>query len=89
MRWWDKRAGDLQRDVKQGEGAAGSVLGIRSPGAIVYEDDDIKTAIVHARQDIVLLVSYLSSVNQQLSTIKYLLAAVIIGLALVGLSAIH
>jgi hypothetical protein len=44
---------------------------------ITYDDDLVKRCIAHARMDIVLLVSHLSSVNSQLSVIKWLLAAIL------------
>ncbi len=35
-----------------------------------YSDDEVRRAIVHSRQDIVLLVAHLSSLNRQIETIK-------------------
>ncbi len=45
---------------------------------IYYEDIDIRKAIVHAREDIVMLVSHLSSVNRHLWRIKTALLGILI-----------
>jgi hypothetical protein len=66
---WDKRAARIQQSVRSGE------LERRSD----YAESEVKQAIVHAREDIVMLVSYLSSANKQLYIIKWTsLAAVIV-----------
>jgi hypothetical protein len=44
----------------------------------MYDDDEVKSSIVHARQDIVLLVSHLSSANAQIWTIKVMLLVVLV-----------
>ncbi len=43
-----------------------------------YDDDEVRNAIVRAREDMLLLVSYLSSVNSQLPTIKTALLGILI-----------
>jgi len=43
-----------------------------------YSDGYVRRSIVYSRQDIVLLVSHLSSANRQLDTIKKLLTALVI-----------
>ncbi len=58
--WWDDRARDLQSIIREGE----------LERRINYEDEEVSTAIVHTRQDIVLLVSNLSSISKQLRTIS-------------------
>jgi hypothetical protein len=66
---WDKRAARIQQSVRSGE------LERRSD----YAESEVKQAIVNAREDIVMLVSYLSSANKQLYIIKWTsLAAVIV-----------
>jgi len=68
MGWWDDRAGNLQQFVR-GEEA-------RTLGYNGYDARQVRQAVVHAREDMVLLVSHISSVNRQLRTIKWLLAAI-------------
>jgi len=58
--WWSERAADLQYSVRTDEYEMN----------MDYEEDHVRRSIVHAREDIVLLVSHLSSVNQQLRTIS-------------------
>ena len=73
MSWYDDRAGSLQAGVRSDES--------RQPNGL-YDEDQERQAIIHARQDIVLMYSQLSSANGQLRTIKYLLAGILIALAL-------
>jgi hypothetical protein len=47
-----------------------------------YTDEEVRQAVVHARQDIVLLVSYLASLNRQIRAIKYTVVAGVIVLVL-------
>lgn len=50
-----------------------------------YEDDFVKLNVVHARQDIIMLVSHLSSLNKQVQSVRHLLMwilAAIIAIAL-------
>ena len=68
MRWWDKRAGELQNKVRSDE----------LDQQIGYDDSAVRKAIVHAREDIVLLVSHISSANRQLWTIKIALLGILI-----------
>ena len=63
MRWWDKNAAGLQQMVRESE----------SKNSLDYADDEVRRAIVHAREDIVLIVSNLSSLNKQLRTVRLLL----------------
>lgn len=44
------------------------------PAIDMYEDQAIKRAIVHSREDLVLVYSQLSSLNSQVRTVKWLLA---------------
>lgn len=59
-RWWDRAAGTLQRNVRQDEWGAGE-----EP-----TEEEARRANVHAREDLILVVSLLSSLNRQLETIK-------------------
>ncbi len=68
MRWWDKRAGELQNKVRSDE----------LDQQIGYDDSAVRKAIVHAREDIVLLLSHISSANRQLWTIKIALLGILI-----------
>ncbi len=65
MAWWERRASALQQAVRVSEDE------ISEP----HSEDDAHRAAVHARQDLVLVVSHLSSLNRQIATIKLLLAA--------------
>jgi hypothetical protein len=58
--WWDKCAADLQQRVKMDS----------FESAIDYSEEEVRIATVHARQDMVLLVSHLSSISKQLRTIS-------------------
>lgn len=78
MGWWDDRAGNLQQFVRSEEA--------RNLEYSNYGEETVRQAVVHCRQDVVMLVSHLSSVNRQLRAIKWLLAAcvVLIAVAIVG-----
>jgi hypothetical protein len=64
MTWWSEKAGNLQQGVIAGEAGHTNE----------FYDDEVRRAVVHGRQDIVLLVGHLDAVNIQLRTIKVLLA---------------
>jgi Cdc6-like AAA superfamily ATPase len=64
MAWWDRKAGDLQRAVRISE----------DEYAAQHSEDDARRAAVHARQDMVLIASQLSSLNRQVFTVKIILA---------------
>ena len=74
MNWWDERAANVQRMTRVDE--ANEVQ--------QYEDNEVKQAVVHGRQDIVLMVGQLSSINKQLSRTNALLVLLLIAL-LIGL----
>jgi hypothetical protein len=57
---WDKTAARIQQMVRSGE----------MDDLTTYSDDSVKRAIVHIREDLVMVVSYLSSANRHLWTIK-------------------
>jgi len=66
--WWDQKAARLQQSVRADE----------REGYSDFSDSDIKRSVVHAREDIVLLVSQLSSVNRQLRAIKVTLLLLLV-----------
>ncbi len=74
----DKNARELQDAVRHTEMSS----------RVQYEDDRVRQAVVHAREDIILVVSHLSSAARLLASIKALLviiavAAVVSAVALV------
>lgn len=73
MTWWDEKASELQRKLIAAD-----------YGASQIDDDTAKHAVIHTRQDIALLVSYLSSANRQLSDIKKLLFPIMLLLAVIA-----
>ena len=58
--WWDKDARQLHH------------AGLNSDGAKdeIYNGEEVARATVYTRQDLVLIVSYISSVNKQLAQIR-------------------
>ena len=58
--WWDDAASDLQYSVKVAE----------QDIEIDYSEEKVRQAIVHTRQDVVMLVSHLDSISKQLRTIS-------------------
>jgi hypothetical protein len=75
MAWWMERAARIQQGVRSDEMRDGSV----------YDEDAVGHAAVHAREDLVLIVSYLSSANEQLSTIRWLLMGLVVAVAAIAL----
>jgi len=71
---WDNRAARLQERVIDDD----------SKDYRYHDEQAVRRAIIKVREDIVLLVSYLSSANTQLSTIKILLLIVVMALAYIG-----
>lgn len=63
----DEAAAELQRGVKYDE------LDNLDKGLDDYSETQVRQAIVHTRQDMVLLVSHLSSLNKQAGSIRRLL----------------
>jgi hypothetical protein len=68
---YDSEAEELQQSVRNTE----------SEKDVEYDDSQIRQAIVHMREDVVLLVSYLSSLNRQLMWLRRLLWTVVALLA--------
>lgn len=75
MNWWDDKAARLQQSVRSGEADQRNL--------IEYDEQDARVAIVHTRQDTVMIFSQLSSANQQLRSIRVLLLVVVVLLTLV------
>jgi hypothetical protein len=73
-------AADLQRSVKHDE------MKNLEHGADGYDEAQARQAIVHTRQDIVLLVSLLASLNGQIATVRRLLWLIVLGGLLLVLS---
>jgi hypothetical protein len=68
MAWWDRRAHALQRVVRNDE----------EEQVPYFDDEKEKQAVVHTRQDIILIVSHLSSVNSQLAILIWIVAAILL-----------
>lgn len=76
MKWWDKYASDLQAMGRNSE----------ADKRDTYSDEQVTRAIVYTREDTVLVVSQLSSVNIKLEKIRTLLSFILVAiiLAIVG-----
>lgn len=64
--WYDRKAARLQTSVRSDP-----------PPMVYYTDEETRQAVVHMRQDVVLLVSYLSSLNVQMQRLVLLACAVL------------
>lgn len=73
MSWWDDKAARLQASVRSAERDM--------PEIDMYEDQEIKRAVLHTREDIVMVLSLLSSLNGQIRTVQWLLAVIVALLA--------
>jgi hypothetical protein len=67
MKWWDMEAGRLQQAGRLTEGEKDEL----------YSDEEVNRAVVYTREDLIMVVSYLSSLNRQIATIKVILAALL------------
>lgn len=83
LKEFDERARDWQRSVIQDERNQQQYL----DPVPTYSDNFVKTMIVHTRQDVILLVSYLSSLNIQICSLNkniqfifYLLLAILVAI---------
>lgn len=74
MGWWDERADRLQAKVICREME-------NLPGDDFYEQIVVKRAIIHTREDVVMIYSQLSSLNAQLFVAKWALLAIVALLA--------
>ena len=68
MSKWDDAASRLQDGVRAAEQ--------RNSAFVHYDEDEVARAVIHTRQDVVLLASYLSSLNSQIMVVKWLLAVI-------------
>jgi hypothetical protein len=64
--WYDRKAARLQSSVRSDP-----------PPMANYTDEQTRQAVVHTREDVVLLVSYLSSLNVQMQRLVLLGCAVL------------
>jgi hypothetical protein len=65
--WWDHKAAQL---FERGVAREQKVW-------VEYQPEDVNQAIIHARQDTILLVSYMSSANKQLQMGTLLLLGIL------------
>ena len=63
-----QKAADLQHEVRMSE----------YDNVQDYDEEEVKQAVVHARQDIVLLVSYATSIIKILKSIRFILGAILV-----------
>ena len=73
MAWWDTKAGREQRAVIEAEAEFGRLMGDPDP---TYGTHGVERSIVHTRQDMILLVSHLSSLSSQLRYANIILSAI-------------
>ena len=64
----EQKAADLQYEVRAAE----------IDKVHYYEKEEVKQAVMHARQDIVLLVSYATSIIRILKSIRFILGAILV-----------
>jgi|APSaa5957512535_1039671.scaffolds.fasta_scaffold107880_2 hypothetical protein len=70
--WWDKGALQLQNEVVESEQSK------LDKGINIYDEEQVNMAIVHTRQDMILICSLLGSLNAQAWAIKVLLLIIAI-----------
>ena len=70
--WWDKGALQLQNEVVESEQSK------LDKGINIYDEEQVNMAIVHTRQDMILICSLLGSLNYHASGIKILLLIIAI-----------
>ena len=61
-KWWNDAAADLRDRVRK--------VDEEEVYKIDYSEEEVRRAIVHTRQDVVMLVSHLDSISKQLRTIS-------------------
>ena len=66
----DKKAADLKDEVRMSD--------YEDLQYQKYEDEHVKQSVIHTRQDVVLLVSYASSIVKILKSIRFILGAILI-----------
>jgi hypothetical protein len=64
---WDRRAAGLQSRVRKDEAETD----------MNYDDSHVRRSVVLAREDIVMMVSYLSTANSSLANIRVILMVVV------------
>lgn len=69
---YDKAAHLLQHSVKQDE--------IHLDPMPKFGDDFVRMNIIHTRQDVIGILSYLSSLNKQIQVVRYLLAGILLAI---------
>jgi len=67
MSWWDDKAVRWQERNRHDESERGTD----------YPESDVRRATVYTREDITMIVVYLSALNRQIATIKILLASLV------------
>jgi hypothetical protein len=73
---YSEKAAELQRMVRADEIEMG----------MDYGEDQVRQSIVHMREDVVLLVSHMSSINQQLASIRRLAWVGVLALIFIALA---
>ena len=73
---YGKSASKMMNDVRYAE--------VEQRDSIDYEDDHVRQAIVHAREDICGMSFFLLTVNNQLRTVRWLLSAIVVLLVVVA-----
>ena len=76
--WWDEKAIDLQGRTKSYEHELNNDFG----------ESDVGNSIVYIREDVILLVSYLSSANKQLRTISRFCFCILLVLTVIAVNII-
>ena len=76
MAWWDDKAARVQESVRDGEQAAAEGSFPDSLGP--YSREGVRRAIVHTREDVTMIIVHLSSLNRQISTVKWLLVGILV-----------
>lgn len=66
--YYSEKAAQLQSSIRESE----------RNDVLEYDEAQVRQAIVHSRQDIVLIVSYIASLNEQMIGVRRLLLIVVI-----------
>jgi hypothetical protein len=78
--WWNAKSSALQFDVNLGENK-----NLEEPGLDRYTSEKVRQAVVHTRQDLVLIVSLLDSTLYHLRSIRRLMMVLILILTAISL----
>jgi hypothetical protein len=79
MRWWDEKAGRIQQGVRMDE----------SKISFQHTEEEARSAAVRTREDVILLVSHLSSANSILASIRFLLFVLTLVVIAIGAKVAH